>query len=165
MVWRNKEILEADYRRPLNPHMKVLKSVNDMREAFERSQKKQCFKRKEAINIKWNYPLQGWVTLNTDGAMKGSTKQARYGGLIRNETGKWVAGFSYHIGRCSTFNTKIWGIKKGFEIATTMGMKNIIVECDSKVVIEVLNSKRNLNNHPNSLIRDINRWKDKSLNI
>ncbi|KAL4314081.1 hypothetical protein AHAS_Ahas15G0049400 [Arachis hypogaea] len=46
-----------------------------------------------------------------------------------------------------------------------MEMKNIIMECDSKAVIEVLNNKRNLNNHPNGLIRDINRWKDKNLNI
>ena len=42
----------------------------------------------------WEKPDPGWIKLNTDGSLSGSVGTAAGGGLIRDEFGNWVIGFS-----------------------------------------------------------------------
>ncbi|CAL1407011.1 unnamed protein product [Linum trigynum] len=49
-------------------------------------------------NIGWSPPLEGWVTLNVDGASNGNPGPAGAGGVIRGSTGLWVGGFVANIG-------------------------------------------------------------------
>ncbi|KAL4338127.1 hypothetical protein AHAS_Ahas12G0179100 [Arachis hypogaea] len=46
-----------------------------------------------------------------------------------------------------------------------MGIKKLILECDSKVVIDIINNPRNLKNHPTILFRNIFNWKNKNWNL
>ena len=35
------------------------------------------------------------------------------GGVVRNEEGQWVAGFSNRIGITSSFAAEVWGLREG----------------------------------------------------
>ena len=45
----------------------------------------------------------GWVKLNTNGSAIGNPSLAGYEGIIRDENGHWVAGFSRKIGITNSF--------------------------------------------------------------
>lgn len=49
----------------------------------------------------------GWKKLNTNGFVIGSPGQASCGGIVRDEHGDWVAGFTRHIGATSSFAAEL----------------------------------------------------------
>ena len=50
----------------------------------------------------------GWVKLNTNGSAIGNPGLAVYGGIIRDENGHCVAGFSRKIGITNSFVAELW---------------------------------------------------------
>ena len=48
--------------------------------------------------VRWEKPPVGWSKMNTDGSVLGSMGIAGCGGIVRNNQGGWVAGFSRRIG-------------------------------------------------------------------
>ncbi|KAL4345230.1 hypothetical protein AHAS_Ahas11G0257600 [Arachis hypogaea] len=94
-----------------------MKKVAEVKEAFQRRVENQINKNKEIRNIRWMPPTQEWMTLNIDGTVQGSKEKVGCGRLLRNERGKWVAGFSFNIGRCTAYMAELWGINKGMELA------------------------------------------------
>lgn len=46
----------------------------------------------------WHPPLEGYLKYNIDGASKGNSGIARYGGVIRNAKGNIVSIFHFHLG-------------------------------------------------------------------
>ncbi|KAK9993617.1 hypothetical protein SO802_023320 [Lithocarpus litseifolius] len=57
--------------------------------------------------IRWEKPELGWLKLNTDGSSNGVVGTAAGGGLIRDEFGNWVIGFSRRIRRANSFAAEI----------------------------------------------------------
>ena len=53
--------------------------------------------------VRWEKPQAGWKKLNTDGASKGNLGLVGCGGVVRDENGRWIAGFSRRIGVTSSF--------------------------------------------------------------
>ena len=49
------------------------------------------------IPIRWLKPLIDWLKLNTDRASLGNLGKASGGGIIRDNLGRWVKGFSQSI--------------------------------------------------------------------
>ncbi|KAL4392272.1 hypothetical protein AHAS_Ahas03G0328500 [Arachis hypogaea] len=94
--------------------------------------------------------------------MERGTGRAGCGGLLRDGREKWIGEFSYFIGHCSAYKAKLWGVAKGLEIAWTMGIRKLVVECDSQVVILTFNEQKDLNRYPNTLIKNINIWRRKN---
>ena len=45
----------------------------------------------------------GWLKLNTDGAANGVMGLVGGGGVVRDENGNWVIGFSRRLGNASSF--------------------------------------------------------------
>ena len=54
--------------------------------------------------VRWERPPEGWCKLNTDGAASGNSCLAGCGGIVRDEHGGWLAGFSRWIG----ITTSLW---------------------------------------------------------
>ena len=53
--------------------------------------------------IRWKRPPVGWKKLNTDGSCVGGSDRAGCEGLVRDEYGNWVGGFTRHIGSANSF--------------------------------------------------------------
>lgn len=56
--------------------------------------------------IRWIPPEDGWLKVSTDGTVNKVSGNALAGGLIRNQHGMWIAGFSRNIGCCSILDAK-----------------------------------------------------------
>ena len=63
--------------------------------------------RKVLKGIRWERLPQGWVKLNTDGSANGTSELAGCGGVIRNDEGQWIVGFSKCINITSSFAAEL----------------------------------------------------------
>lgn len=76
--------------------------------------------------------------VNTAGAVKNSGGSAGCGGLIRNDTGRWICGFTKNLGATSAYIAKLWGMYIGLSIAEAKGANKIELQTDSLVVAHTL---------------------------
>lgn len=53
---------------------------------------------RQEVLIRWQFPPDGWVSLNTDGAAKGAPGLAGGGGILRDHRGGFIKGFSAKYG-------------------------------------------------------------------
>ncbi|KAK4278488.1 hypothetical protein QN277_016327 [Acacia crassicarpa] len=91
---------------------------------------------------KWVPPDEGWVKINVDGAVSRYESRAGCGGVIRDRSGEWVAGFTHFLGSCSVFQAEEWAILKGLSLAWDLGLRRIILESDAKEVLDMLDDDR-----------------------
>ena len=90
------------------------------------------------VNVRWNKPPIGWFKLNTDGASMGNPSKAGGGGL-RDNAGFWVKGFSRSLGTGTSMLAECWALRDGLFLAIQLGIQNLEVESDAKVV-DLINS-------------------------
>ncbi|KAL0005698.1 hypothetical protein SO802_013259 [Lithocarpus litseifolius] len=62
-----------------------------------------CNNRMAIRQVRWEKPSTGWVKLNTDGFVNASSGSAGGGGLIRDDRGNWIMGFTRKIGLANSF--------------------------------------------------------------
>ena len=92
--------------------------------------------------IRWERPPIGWKKLNTDGSSLGSNGQAGCGGTVRDEHGRWLAGFSKSIGSANAFVAELWGLRDGLALCSNLNIQCLLVEVDSSaLVLALLNPK------------------------
>ena len=58
---------------------------------------------KKVLRVRWEKPRSGWVRLNTDESTIGNPSRAGCRGIIRNDHGEWIGGFSKSIGLTASF--------------------------------------------------------------
>ena len=78
-------------------------------------------------------------------------ERAGYGGIIRDEHGSWVVGFTRHIGSTNSFVAELWGLRDGLMLYCNMNISCLIVELDAKMVVDVFKNS----NHKNYIISPI----------
>ena len=88
--------------------------------------------------IRWERPPIGWKKLNTDGSSLGSNGQAGCGGTVRDEHGRWLAGFSKSIGSASAFVAELWGLRDGLVLCSNLNIQCLLVEVDSNALVLAL---------------------------
>ncbi|KAK9029308.1 hypothetical protein V6N11_026427 [Hibiscus sabdariffa] len=93
--------------------------------------------------VRWTKPQFGWHKLNSDGALDNRNGVASCGGLIRDDGGSWLIGFSKRIGICSVLEAELWGIYEGLLAAWTIGSRYLLVESDCLEAIKLVNNRRN----------------------
>ena len=94
---------------------------------------------KIAILVRWTKLLVGWHKLNTDEASCGNPGKAGGGGVIRDCHGIWVKGFLRSIGHTASVMTEWWALRDGLTLAIQLGINQLEVELDGKVIVEMLN--------------------------
>ncbi|PKI40487.1 hypothetical protein CRG98_039123 [Punica granatum] len=97
----------------------------------------------------------GWIKVNTNGAAKGKPGMAGAGGLIRDDFGRWLGGFSQNIGITTSIAAELWAVKMGLELAWDLGVTKLILEVDFEVVCHFLRSNHNDVGGNKALLRDI----------
>ncbi|MCH80333.1 receptor-like kinase [Trifolium medium] len=96
------------------------------------------------------------MELNCDGAYKKVQDVAECNDLLRNSDDCWIQGYTQKIGSCDALNAEILGMYIGLKFAERQGVTQlIIVESDSKVLIDVVKGSCNLNGATPILIRRI----------
>ena len=86
--------------------------------------------------------------------MIGNPGKASGGGLIRDHQGKWIKGYMRHIGIASSVIVELWALKDGLWLASQLGISQILVELDAKIVVDLMQSKKTSINSFSSLLND-----------
>lgn len=97
-------------------------------------------KRMTMKQIRREVPERGRLKLNTDGAANRVLGVAGGGGLIRDEYGNWVVGFSRRIGITNSFMAEAWALRDGLILCDQMKLSDVIVELDSKALVDAFNN-------------------------
>ena len=111
-------------------------------------------KNKVVCNISWNRPSTRWCKLNTDGTSFGNLGKARGGGVIRDCEGRWMRGFARSIGFTTSIIAEFWALRNGLLQAVQIGVQNLLIELDAKVVVELVRSMSPSNAFYSSLLAD-----------
>ena len=88
-------------------------------------------------SIRWEKPAMGWKKLNTDGSVFGSFGQVGCGGVVRDEHGNWIVGFTRHIGTTNFFAAEFWGLRDDLSLCLSLNIPCLVVEVDAKAVVDV----------------------------
>ena len=135
MVFQNKPFNPILHLEILNKALEFTHCAINIREATHHSLKP----------VKWEKPAIGWRKLNSDGSSLGNPGRAGGGGLIQDEEGNWVLGYSRQIDITLSFIAELWALRDGFMLCVDRNFSTVMVEMDAKVIIEVLNNPNNTN--------------------
>lgn len=92
--------------------------------------------------------------MNFDRASKGNLGRAGGGGLICDHHGKWIKGFMRNIGHTTSVAAKFWALRDELMLATQHGITHLLVELDAQVIVNLVLSKKPINNSCFSLLND-----------
>ncbi|KAL4335727.1 hypothetical protein GQ457_07G012090 [Hibiscus cannabinus] len=92
----------------------------------------------QAHCVCWQPPTSDWLKLNTDGSRVSPEGFASCGGIVRNDNGEWIVGFSKYVGIYSIVVAELWGVFEGLALAWTRGFRKILLEVDSLDVFRLL---------------------------
>lgn len=120
--------------------------------------------RKE-VCITWRPPDGDWVKCNVDGSNKDGGSSAGCGGIIRDSSGIWKAGFRMKLDNMGILSTEIWGILKGLEMVWAKGFRRVIMESDSRIAVGLICTGCPTNHPLASLIQRITTMMSKAWEI
>ncbi|GLJ07913.1 hypothetical protein SUGI_0076990 [Cryptomeria japonica] len=83
--------------------------------------------------------------MNVDGASKGNPGLSGYGAIIRYEKGEFIGAVTGQEGFVSNNIAEITALEEGLKWATANGLTKVVIEGDSKVVINEIINKHFLN--------------------
>ncbi|GKV09776.1 hypothetical protein SLEP1_g21225 [Rubroshorea leprosula] len=92
------------------------------------------------FQVGWDPPPSGFVKLNVDGSARGSPGPSTAGGCCRDASGNWLFGFNQQLGDGHAIRAELFALWKGMELAWNMGFRHIIVETDSLLAVQKLQS-------------------------
>ncbi|OMO81372.1 hypothetical protein COLO4_23635, partial [Corchorus olitorius] len=90
------------------------------------------------LHISWKPPPDGFIKINTDGASQGNSGCAGASGVFRDSRGNFITCLSRKLGTCTSTCAELWAVRDALRIAVDNGYQNIMLECDSKVAIQLI---------------------------
>ncbi|GAU33795.1 hypothetical protein TSUD_221330 [Trifolium subterraneum] len=91
--------------------------------------------------IKWNNDNFSCVILNVDGSCLGSPARAGYGGIIRNDSGFYLSGFSSFIRESfDILLAELYAIYQGLTLAKDLDIDELVCYSDSLLCINLIKS-------------------------
>ncbi|KAK5784281.1 hypothetical protein PVK06_038804 [Gossypium arboreum] len=129
--WKNKG---------LNPREVVLRSLCMAKGYFSSTNNTVGSKRLTDSVTEWSKNPCGAVKINTDRARADSGMMASAGGVIRDDKGQWILGFSQNIGVGTVLQSELLAIFDGFSIAWSWGYREVILERDCKETVDLINA-------------------------
>lgn len=77
------------------------------------------------------------ICLNSYGVVQ-EGKEAGCGGMFQDYQGHWIGGYIKHIGKCNSHISELWGVLECIEIDRENGFRRLIMQVDSKLMVEVI---------------------------
>lgn len=117
---------------------------------------------KSRINIKslrWSKPSPDRFKLITDGCSKGNLGSSGGGGNLRDDNGQLVLAYAEYYGECSNNVAESKAILYGIQWCITNGFKNVDIESDSMIIINMINDQNKINQHILHITSRINNLK------
>jgi ribonuclease HI len=109
----------------------------------------------DTIYIGWKRPQEGWVKLNCDGAYKDTLVLAGCGGLLPDADGRWLTGYSRKIGTCDALSAEMCRMYLGMQLAWRQGFHHLLMESDSKILVDMIMGNVKINGKRSTLVRRI----------
>lgn len=103
----------------------------------------------------WSKPPQGWMRLYVDRAFDSRNGNSACDRILRNSEGQFVKGFCCKVTSSNALWAKLWGIYSSLKLVRDALIPRIIVETDSKVPVELINSRFSANPAIKVLLGDI----------
>lgn len=82
------------------------------------------------------FSCKGWAKLNTDGSCLGNPGIC--GGVVQDELGGWLGGFSSKIGITTSFLAKLWALRDGLILCQNLQLTALEIELDAKAIVDLL---------------------------
>ena len=151
-VWksRNNVVFNGKNR---NPKLDLV-IVNQAIEFFHCLSSPRLLTRNVLKRIRWEKPIHGLWKLNTDGSYCGNTGLVGCGGVVRDDAGRWVIGFSRSIGMTNNVAAKLWGLREGLLLCSNLNINALEVELDAKSIMDALGNPSYVNNVISPLLDD-----------
>lgn len=105
--------------------------------------------------IGWSFPQDEWVKCNVDGACKGGGAATGCGGVLRDNSGRWLLGFHRGLGMGTVLNAELWGIFLGLQTAWNQGYQKIWLESDSLTSVNLVKNGCSMNHSCSNLVQSI----------
>lgn len=159
--WRNNhvfngtEVNRIDKIMWLTQQFKDIESVLD-RVSGPRGRRAQDNRRRNP----WKPPKTGWIKVNTDGSASMINKTATCGGVLRDETAKFMGAFSKQLGSCGALEAELWGIYHGFKKAWNSGYRKVIFEVDCAMAMNLIERDNNYDGPGRNLVEMCRTMKD-----
>ncbi|XVF29674.1 hypothetical protein REPUB_Repub15cG0142300 [Reevesia pubescens] len=125
--WRNKWRHDASFLWPSNAFQQIWSYAKQSVDVLSTSLNLLRYKQM----IKWTKPAQCVFKINVDVGLRGQSRVAVAGGLIRDDKGYWLLGFVYRIGICEVLSAELWSILQGLKLAWDRGFRKVELETDS----------------------------------
>ena len=90
----------------------------------------------DPVNGHWSRPPPGYVKLNVDGSYRDGC--GTYGGILRDEDGNWVWGFSGKCNDSSPLHAELMGLREGLQALKDRGILRALVETDSSLAVNLV---------------------------
>ncbi|KAI4346301.1 hypothetical protein L6164_007214 [Bauhinia variegata] len=105
---RNEFTFLANGTQILNIHNTALAQPAECTHLVSQTKKKNT----HVLAVKWSPPPVGWHKLNIDASGSHNPRDISFGGVIRDERGKWVKGYSGHLSFSFMINDFFPGAKE-----------------------------------------------------
>ncbi|KAM6557117.1 hypothetical protein CsatB_004136 [Cannabis sativa] len=93
------------------------------------------------LSNNWTPPAAGFLKVNTDGALFSASNSFGLGGLARDANGQFIEAFCLHKPGCVQPSlVEAFGVKEALSWIKTKGWEHVILETDSLVVVQALQS-------------------------
>ncbi|CAL2255075.1 unnamed protein product [Prunus armeniaca] len=142
--WRCKGIFDQRFVMPVDPQQLILQYAWEW---FNANKPPSPSYMPSVVQIHWIAPTHGVCKINTDGSRNSDSGSIGAGGLLRDNYGAWIKGFSVNLGVGSVLEAELWGIFWGLHLAWESGFRFVEVESDSCVAVALLSSST-ISTHP-----------------
>lgn len=134
--WRNEAIFNNKEPNIEHKIWTLERQEDEIQKVFKRSRALLSNSGKSSERNCWKPPLMGWVTINTDACFKTHNELAGCGGVLRDDNGDWVTGFSCTVRVENSAEVECWALLKALQWAWTMGYKSVCFQTDAKNIVE-----------------------------
>ncbi|XP_050285282.1 uncharacterized protein LOC126724898 [Quercus robur] len=160
-IWHNRNALRL--KTPCIPYKKIYAGMQDRVKEFHSAKSSTKLANHDSMvqpiisePTHWKPPRNPFCKINFDGALFQDQKMASIGVVIRNPGGHVIGALSDRIFLPATVDeVEALACRKAISFALDLGVENVVLEGDSKIIIQALNADSSCASSYGHIIEDI----------